>query len=90
MEDPGRVASHTDRDAEHRQRELPAVADQAGVTLGNTNKKIAGLTISDAPTQAEVQALQKKAEELAGDVHEPTGAPRLPRPGVHRYDRVQG
>jgi hypothetical protein len=38
------------------------------VTLGNTDGEIAGLTISDPPTQAEVQALRDKAEELADDV----------------------
>jgi hypothetical protein len=30
--------------------------------------EIAGLTISDPPTQAEVQALRDACEELAGDV----------------------
>ena len=43
-------------------------ADQAAVTLGNTDGEIAGLTISDPPTQAEVQALRDKAEQLADDV----------------------
>jgi hypothetical protein len=38
------------------------------VTLGNVDGEIAGLTISDPPTQAEVQALRDKAEELADDV----------------------
>jgi hypothetical protein len=37
------------------------------VTLGNTNGEIGGLTISDSPTQAEVQALRDKCE-LADDV----------------------
>ncbi|MCL4181221.1 MAG: hypothetical protein KJ072_26190, partial [Verrucomicrobia bacterium] len=46
----------------------PAGADQAAVTLGNTDGEIAGLTISDPPTQAEVQALRDKCEELADDV----------------------
>jgi hypothetical protein len=46
----------------------PAGADQAAVTLGNTNGEIGGLTISDPPTQAEVQALRDKCEELADDV----------------------
>jgi hypothetical protein len=36
--------------------------------LGNTDGEIGGLTISDPPTQAEVQALHDKAEELADDV----------------------
>jgi hypothetical protein len=43
-------------------------ADQAAVTLGNPDGEIAGLTISDPPTQAEVQALRDKCEELADDV----------------------
>ncbi|MBN2507025.1 MAG: hypothetical protein JXQ71_10055 [Verrucomicrobia bacterium] len=42
--------------------------DQNAVTLGNTDSKIAGLTISDPPTQAELQALREKCEELADDV----------------------
>ena len=46
----------------------PAGADQAAVTLGNTEGEIGGLTISDPPTQAEVQALRDKCEELADDV----------------------
>ena len=48
--------------------EQPSGADQAAVTLGNTDGEISGLTISDPPTQAEVQALRDKAEELADDV----------------------
>jgi hypothetical protein len=46
----------------------PAGAAQAAVTLGNTDSEIGGLTISDPPTQVEVQALRDKAEELADDV----------------------
>jgi len=46
----------------------PAGAGQAAVTLGNTDGEIEGLTISDPPTQAEVQALRDKCEELADDV----------------------
>lgn len=46
----------------------PSGADQAAVTLGNTDGEIAGLSISDPPTQAEVQALRDKCEELADDV----------------------
>jgi len=46
----------------------PAGADQAAVTLGNTDGEIGGLTISDPPTQAEVQALRDACEELADDV----------------------
>jgi hypothetical protein len=38
------------------------------VTLGNTDGEIGGLTISDPPAQAEVQALRDKAEELTDDV----------------------
>jgi len=43
-------------------------ADQAAVTLGNADGEIGGLTISDLPTQAEVQALRDACEELAEDV----------------------
>jgi hypothetical protein len=46
----------------------PSGADQAAVTLGNTDGEIGGLTISDPPTQAEIQALRDKCEELADDV----------------------
>jgi hypothetical protein len=46
----------------------PSGADQVAVTLGNTDDEIGGLTISDPPTQAEVQALRDKADELADDV----------------------
>ena len=45
-----------------------AGADQGAVTLRNTDGEIGGLTISDPPTQAEVQALRDKCEELANDV----------------------
>lgn len=38
------------------------------MTLGNTDGEIGGLPISNPPTQAEVQALRDKAEELADDV----------------------
>ncbi|HXJ71803.1 MAG TPA: hypothetical protein VNM37_03080, partial [Candidatus Dormibacteraeota bacterium] len=46
----------------------PSGADQVAVNLGNTDGEIGGLTISDPPTQAEVQALRDKCEELADDV----------------------
>ena len=46
----------------------PSGANQAAVTLGNTDGEIGGLNISDPPTQSEVQALRDKAEELADDV----------------------
>jgi hypothetical protein len=46
----------------------PVGADQAAVTLGNADGEIGGLTISNPPTQAEVQALRDKCEELADDV----------------------
>ena len=46
----------------------PAGAAQAAVTLGNTDGEIGGLVVSDPPTQAEVQALRDRAEELADDV----------------------
>jgi len=45
----------------------PSGADQAAVTLGNVDGEIGGLTVSDPPTQVEVQALRDKAEELADD-----------------------
>ena len=45
-----------------------AHANQAAVTLGNTNAEIGGLTISAAYSQAEVTALRDKCEELADDV----------------------
>ena len=38
------------------------------VTLGNTDNEIGGLTISAAYSQAEVQAMRDKCEELADDV----------------------
>ena len=38
------------------------------VTLGNTDNEIGGLTISTVYSQAEVQALRDKCEELADDV----------------------
>lgn len=46
----------------------PASANQAVVTLGNTDAEIGGLTISAAYDQTEVQALRDKCEELADDV----------------------
>jgi hypothetical protein len=46
----------------------PSGAAQAAVTLGNTDGEIGGLTISNPPTQAEVQALRDKCEELADGV----------------------
>ncbi len=46
----------------------PAAADQAAVTLGNTDGEIAGLTFSVSPTQLEVEALRDKCEELGDDI----------------------
>jgi len=46
----------------------PSGAAQAAVTLGNVDGELGGLLISDPPTQAEVQALRDKCEELADDV----------------------
>ena len=46
----------------------PSGADQAAVTLRNADDEIGGFPISDPPTQAEVQALRDKCEELADDV----------------------
>lgn len=45
-----------------------AHADQAAVALGNADNEIGGLTIGATYTQAEVQALRDKCEELADDV----------------------
>lgn len=45
-----------------------ASADQAAVTLGNTNSEIGGLTIGATYSQSEVQGLRDKCEELADDV----------------------
>ena len=41
---------------------------QAAVTLGNTDNEIGGLTIGAAYSQAQIQALRDKCEELADDV----------------------
>ncbi|MBN2505761.1 MAG: hypothetical protein JXQ71_03600 [Verrucomicrobia bacterium] len=49
----------------------PSGAEQAAVTLGNTDREIASLTIPrlrDPPTQSELQALRDKCEGLADDV----------------------
>jgi len=46
----------------------PSGADQAAVTLGKADGEIGSLTISDPPTQAEVQALRDKADDLADGV----------------------
>jgi len=46
----------------------PSGAGQAAVTLGNTDGKVGGPSISDPQTQAEVQALRDKCEELADDL----------------------
>jgi hypothetical protein len=46
----------------------PAGAGPAAVTLGNTDNAIGGLSIGAACSQAEVQALRDKCEELADDV----------------------
>ena len=45
-----------------------AGAAQAAVTLGNTDNEIGGLTIGAAYSQAQIQALRDKCEELADDV----------------------
>jgi len=45
-----------------------ANASQAAVTLGNTDNEIGGLTLSLMYSQAEVQSLRDKCEELADDV----------------------
>lgn len=45
-----------------------AHADQAIITLGNTDNEIGGLMMGATYSQAEVQALRDKCEELADDV----------------------
>lgn len=49
-------------------RVQPLVADPA--TMGNADGEIAALTFSATPTQAEVEALRDKCEELADDARE--------------------
>ncbi len=46
----------------------PARAGQAAVTLGNTGGAIGGLSIGATYSQAEVQALRDKCQQLADDV----------------------
>jgi hypothetical protein len=46
----------------------PAGASQAAVTLGNSDNAIGGLSIGATYSQAEVQALRDKCEQLADDV----------------------
>ena len=46
----------------------PAGASQAAVVLNTADGEIGGLTISDPPTQGEVQGLRDKCEELGDDV----------------------
>lgn len=46
----------------------PVGSGRAAVTLGNTDNEIGGLAIGVVYSQAEVQALRDKAEELADDV----------------------
>ncbi len=45
----------------------PSGAGEAAVTLGNTDGAIGGLSIGAAYSQAEVQALRDKCEQLADD-----------------------
>jgi hypothetical protein len=68
----------------------PSGADQAAVTLGNTDGEIGGLTISDPPTQAEVQALRDKCEELADDVRALSTLVHGPAGGVGRGGNGHG
>lgn len=46
----------------------PSGADQQAVTLEYVENAIGGLTFSDPPTQAELQALSSAGETLAADV----------------------
>jgi hypothetical protein len=49
-------------------KKLRVPFEEENISLPNHIPEIGGLTISDPPTQAEVQALRDKAEELADDV----------------------
>jgi hypothetical protein len=64
--------------------------DQAAANLGNTNGEIAGLTISDPPTQAEFQALRDKCEELADDVRALSALVHALRAGLVAVGVVKG
>ena len=68
----------------------PAGADQAAVTLGNTDGEIGGLTISNPPTQAEVQALREKCEELGDDVRALSTLVHALRGGARRRGGAEG
>jgi hypothetical protein len=68
----------------------PSGADQAAVTLGNTDGEIGGLTISDPPTQAEVQALRDKCEEMADDVRALAGLGHALRGALAAVGMVKG
>ena len=61
-----------------------AGAAQAAVMLGNVDGEIGGLTISDPPTQAEVQALRDKCEKLADDVRTLSALVHALRGGARR------
>lgn len=51
----------------------PSGSDQQAVTLENVENAIGGLTFSDPPTQAELQALSSACETLAADVRALSG-----------------
>ena len=67
-----------------------AGADQAAATLDNTDGEIAGLTISDPPTQAEVQALRDRCEELGDDVRALSGLVHALREALVAVGVVKG
>ena len=67
-----------------------AGADQAAATLDNTDGEIGGLTISDPPTQAEVQALRDRCEELADDVRALSGLVHALREALVAVGVVKG
>lgn len=68
----------------------PAAADQADITLGNTDGAIGGLTISAAYDQAEVQALRDQTEILADDVRNLTTLVRAIRTAMINYGSMKG
>jgi len=68
----------------------PTGADQAAVTLGNVDGEIGGLTISDPPAQAEVQALRDACEELADDVRNLSGLVHALRAALVNSGLIKG
>jgi hypothetical protein len=54
--------------ASRRSRSRPELTRPRSLYYRQYSREIGGLTISDPPTQAEVQALRDRCEELADDV----------------------